>query len=82
QIFYYLLPADVLFLARLCRPLRAFLMSKASESRHIWRQAFINLNLDGPPLPACPPDLSEVQYASLVFSPHCHVRDYDTSAQI
>ncbi|KAJ7925380.1 hypothetical protein B0H13DRAFT_1863219 [Mycena leptocephala] len=39
------------------------------ELRGIWKQAFINL---GGGLPACPPDLNEIQYANLVFPEHYH----------
>ncbi|KAJ7762849.1 hypothetical protein DFH07DRAFT_956747 [Mycena maculata] len=68
EILLYLVPEDVLRLSRLCKALRSFLTQK--DSRHIWKQAFANLN--GPTLPPCPPNLTEVQYAHLVFSNDCH----------
>ncbi|KAJ7454562.1 hypothetical protein B0H11DRAFT_2069029 [Mycena galericulata] len=67
EILLYLGPEELLRLARLCKPLRSFLMTKSSRS--IWKQGF--LNLEGPVLPPCPPGLSEVQYAHLAFSNYC-----------
>ncbi|KAJ7082913.1 hypothetical protein B0H15DRAFT_852012 [Mycena belliarum] len=68
EVLALLTPGDILHLARTSKHLRAFLLSK--RQRYIWKESF--LNLEGPRLPACPPGLSEPQYANLVFSCHCH----------
>ncbi|KAJ7153897.1 hypothetical protein C8R43DRAFT_885344 [Mycena crocata] len=70
EIFLYLGPEDLLRLVRLCKTIRPFLINKTS--RGIWKQAFANF--EGLlPVPACPPDLTEIQYTNLAFSEHCHV---------
>ncbi|GAW06805.1 hypothetical protein LENED_008754 [Lentinula edodes] len=66
EIFCYLEPNDLINLARTTRDLRGILMSKSSEL--IWRTA--RSNLDG--LPPLPKDLSEPQYADLLFCTHCY----------
>ena len=68
QISAYLEPLDVLRLARSTRGLNNMLMSR--NSRPIWRTARSYY----PDLPDCPPDLSEPQYARLLFERDCHVR--------
>ncbi|KAG8686354.1 hypothetical protein FRC08_012547 [Ceratobasidium sp. 394] len=65
QIMIYLLPADVLSLARSNKLIRNILMSRAS--RPLWQAAFHNI----PQMPPCPQSLCEPQYASLVFSETC-----------
>ncbi|KAG8951208.1 hypothetical protein FRC04_006690 [Tulasnella sp. 424] len=60
-----LTPLDLLQLARSTRRLREILMSKGSKS--IWKRA--RANIEG--LPDCPEDLSEPQYASLMFEVGC-----------
>jgi len=67
QIFGQLEPLDLLHLARTTKDLRAILMSRSSVS--VWKQALENVT----GLPACPEDMSEPQYANLVFSKHCYV---------
>ncbi|KAJ3886700.1 hypothetical protein GG344DRAFT_81454 [Lentinula edodes] len=67
EIFCYLEPNDLINLARTTRDLRGILMSKSSEL--IWRTA--RSNLDG--LPPLPKDLSEPQYADLLFCTHCYI---------
>lgn len=62
----YLEPIDILQLSRTCRKLRDILMSK--QSRSIWKVSRASINM-----PACPDDLSEAQYASLVFEKNCNV---------
>ncbi|KAG9084688.1 hypothetical protein FRC07_013574 [Ceratobasidium sp. 392] len=62
EVATYLLPADLISLARSNKFFRKMFMSRSS--RHVWRTAFGNI----PNLPACPPDLCEPQYASLLFS--------------
>ncbi|GLB35460.1 hypothetical protein LshimejAT787_0210250 [Lyophyllum shimeji] len=66
EIFLHLYPADLLNLSRINKALRRILMTKSVE--FIWRQARINLE-DLPPRPA---DLSEFQYARLIFDALCH----------
>ncbi|KAG9082803.1 hypothetical protein FS749_006557 [Ceratobasidium sp. UAMH 11750] len=65
RIISYLLPADVLSLARSNKSIRNILMSRAS--RPLWQAAFHNV----PHMPPCPQSLCEPQYASLVFSETC-----------
>ncbi|KAE9393656.1 hypothetical protein BT96DRAFT_923941 [Gymnopus androsaceus JB14] len=68
EIFMHLDPGDLLRLARTSKNLRNVLMSKSSESA--WRAARSNVDHGLPPLPD---DLSEPQYAHLVFSDsYCH----------
>ncbi|KAJ7153900.1 hypothetical protein C8R43DRAFT_1001473 [Mycena crocata] len=67
EIFLYLGPQDLLRLVRLCKAMRPFLINQSSRS--VWKQAWANF--EGP-LPVCPPDLTEIQYANLAFSEHCH----------
>ncbi|KAH9952089.1 hypothetical protein B0H21DRAFT_13030 [Amylocystis lapponica] len=66
EIFGHLNPIDVLHLARTTKALRDILMRRSALS--IWREA--RAHVDG--LPDCPADLSEPQYANLLFDPHCH----------
>jgi hypothetical protein len=68
QIASHLCPIDLLHLARTSKFLRAVLMSRIT-SNHIWKAS--RANIDG--LPACPSDLSEPQYARLVFDNSCYV---------
>ncbi|KAG8792335.1 hypothetical protein FRC12_006405 [Ceratobasidium sp. 428] len=65
EIAIHLMPTDLLSLARLNKFFRNIFMSRSS--RHIWQAAFLSL----PGLPPCPSDLSEPQYASLLFSKTC-----------
>lgn len=64
----YLHPLDLLRLARTSRMLRSHLMSKSSAS--VWRKARQKVD---PPVPDCPPDQSEPQWAYLLFSTDCTV---------
>ncbi|KAI0768946.1 hypothetical protein BC629DRAFT_808024 [Irpex lacteus] len=66
EICSHLLPRDLLHLARTSKALRAFFMSRSSQS--MWKSACANV----PGLPPCPSDLSEPAYANLVFDAHCH----------
>jgi len=66
EIFGHLHPIDVLHLARTTKSLRHVLMRRSAAS--IWRQARAHIH----ELPDCPTDLSEPQYANLLFDPHCH----------
>ncbi|KAJ3813225.1 hypothetical protein F5876DRAFT_74087 [Lentinula aff. lateritia] len=64
EIFCHLDPNDLINLARTTRDLRGILMSNLKSSKLIWRTA--RLNLDG--LPPLPKDLSEPQYADLLYA--------------
>ncbi|KAF8956402.1 hypothetical protein BDZ97DRAFT_1925501 [Flammula alnicola] len=61
----YLEPLDLLTLARLSKEFRALFMSRSSLS--VWRRVLNQV----PGLPECPRDLTEPQYASLVFEKFC-----------
>ncbi|KIJ25105.1 hypothetical protein M422DRAFT_56126 [Sphaerobolus stellatus SS14] len=68
RIAAYLEPYDILNLARSTRDLNKYLMSR--DSRGIWRVA--RSAMKG--IPECPPDLSEAEYARLLFETDvCHV---------
>ncbi|RXW15570.1 hypothetical protein EST38_g10284 [Candolleomyces aberdarensis] len=68
EIFKFLPPLDLLQLARTAKSFRKFLMNRASKS--IWTDVLSTVE----DLPPCPDDLSEPQYAYLIFSNNCHVR--------
>ncbi|KAH8108785.1 hypothetical protein DFH11DRAFT_1631329 [Phellopilus nigrolimitatus] len=59
-------PHDILNMSRSSRSLRSLLMSKQSKS--IWRAARQSLDM-----PECPSDLSEPEYADLVFGRGCYL---------
>ncbi|KAF8133325.1 hypothetical protein EV363DRAFT_1215048 [Boletus edulis] len=63
----YLCPMDLLNLARTCKSLRQLLMVKSSA--FVWKAARRQIDR----LPDCPADLTEPQYANLVFYPRCHI---------
>ena len=64
----YLLPLDLLHLAKTTKGFREFLMNRA-VSLPFWKGA--RRNVDG--LPECPEILSEPEYACLVFGTACNV---------
>lgn len=68
QIFSCLHPLDLLHLARTTKSLRAVVMNRSARS--VWRDAFASVDA----LPDCPEDISEPEYANLVFDNLCHVR--------
>lgn len=70
KICLYLLPKDLLNMARTSKELRAYFMSR--NTQRLWQAARLNI----PDLPPCPDDLSEPAFANLVFDPHCHVRSH------
>ncbi|KAF8810070.1 hypothetical protein BYT27DRAFT_7186928 [Phlegmacium glaucopus] len=76
ETFGHLYPSDLLRLARTTKELRHALMSRTS--RTIWKNA--RSNLEG--LPDCPGDLSEPQYASLLFEHICQNCDASNSQQV
>ncbi|KIL71424.1 hypothetical protein M378DRAFT_19760 [Amanita muscaria Koide BX008] len=65
EIFSHLNSPDVLKLSRMSKVFRRVLMSPSALS--IWKSARENIGL-----PECPPDMNEIQWANLAFSPHCH----------
>ncbi|KDQ07101.1 hypothetical protein BOTBODRAFT_149356 [Botryobasidium botryosum FD-172 SS1] len=67
EVSTHLLPLDLLHLARTSRNIRKLLMSRLST--FAWRRARENV----PHLPECPEDLSEPEYASLLYERNCHV---------
>jgi len=67
QVFQHLGPYDLLRLARTTKGLRRFLFSPTTAP--LWRSCRANV----PDLPDCPQDLSEPQYAYLMFELICHV---------
>ncbi|EGN98059.1 hypothetical protein SERLA73DRAFT_74313 [Serpula lacrymans var. lacrymans S7.3] len=70
HILSFLLPMDLLNLARTTKDFRLLLMHKSSS--FIWKTSRLQLES----LPDCPPDLSEPQFANLAFYPHCHSSAY------
>ena len=70
QIISYLFPQDLLYLSRASHQLRSMFVSKTSL--HMWRAARAQIK----DLPNCPQDLSEPEYASLLFESTCQVRTY------
>lgn len=67
KIFAHLGPLDLLRIAQTTRSFRELLMRRSAQP--IWRKS--RGNFVG--LPDCPRDLSEGQYALLVFDTHCYV---------
>ncbi|KAG1746741.1 uncharacterized protein EDB91DRAFT_112922 [Suillus paluster] len=66
QILSFLHPMDLLNLSRTSKDFRNLLLRRSSASA--WKIARLQIE----DLPGCPPDMSEPQYANLVFYPHCH----------
>ncbi|CAA7265274.1 unnamed protein product [Cyclocybe aegerita] len=66
EIFSQLNPLDILNLSRTTKELRKMLLSQTSI--FIWRRSRENIES----LPECPKDLSEPQYADLVFGRNCN----------
>jgi hypothetical protein len=67
QITAQLEPLDILHLSRISKHFRSTFGSR--HSRHIWITARQNMAI-----PDCPFDLTELQYASLMFEQTCQVR--------
>ncbi|CAE6512119.1 unnamed protein product, partial [Rhizoctonia solani] len=68
EVAIHLLPMDLLSLARSNKFFRKLLMSRTSLQ--LWQQALGN----APEIPSCPPELSEPQYISLIFSKTCSTK--------
>lgn len=66
QITEQLEPLDILQLSRVSKRFRSTFASR--HSRHIWVAARRNISM-----PECPSDLTELQYASLMFEQTCQV---------
>ncbi|KAG8714181.1 hypothetical protein FRC09_017901 [Ceratobasidium sp. 395] len=65
EISKYLMPVDLLSLARTNKFFRKMFISRASQ--HLWKAAMVNISN----MPPCPEELSEPQYISLLYSPTC-----------
>ena len=76
QIAAHLTPLDLLHLARSTKAFNRLLMSR--ESKPIWRAARNSVR----DLPDCPPDLSEPEYARLLFETECHVSKFECQVNI
>ncbi|KAG9029668.1 hypothetical protein FS837_003486 [Tulasnella sp. UAMH 9824] len=73
NIFSFLHPLDLLRVARTNRVLRSHLMAKViaiffDASARIWKAARYTTN---PPIPKCPSDQTEPQWARLLFTTEC-----------
>ncbi|KAF8549750.1 hypothetical protein OG21DRAFT_1488305 [Imleria badia] len=68
----YIHPIDLLNLARTCKSLRQLLMDRSSA--FVWKAARRQVN----GLPDCPADLTEHEYANLVFYARCYGCDQYT----
>ena len=64
-------PTDLLQLARTSKPLRATLLNRDTASA-LWRRARANVACT-PPVPACPPFMSEPYFTALLFEPRCQL---------
>ena len=73
QIVGWLMPLDLLHLARASKTLRGTFMSKSN--RHLWRAARRNV----PGLPECPEYLPEPRYAAFLFDQYCFVSSHSLS---
>ncbi|KAF9477185.1 hypothetical protein BDN70DRAFT_811091 [Pholiota conissans] len=67
EIFNHLHPTELLHLSRANKYMRSILYEE--HARGVWRAALSSVRA----LPACPPDMTEQQYASLAFDDWCHV---------
>ncbi|KAJ7283173.1 hypothetical protein C8J57DRAFT_1120601 [Mycena rebaudengoi] len=66
EIFGHLNPLDLLHLSRTTKEIRAILMTRSAA--FVWKESRRNIKA----LPDIPPELSEPQYANLVFDAQCH----------
>ncbi|KAG8787926.1 hypothetical protein FRC12_015106 [Ceratobasidium sp. 428] len=65
EISKYLMPVDLLSLARTNKFFRKMFISRASQ--HLWKAAMKDISN----MPPCPEELSDPQYISLLYSPTC-----------
>ncbi|KZP21176.1 hypothetical protein FIBSPDRAFT_1044341 [Athelia psychrophila] len=66
EIFGHVRPHDLLRLSRTTKAMRAVLMRRSAT--FVWREALADVN----GLPDCPSDLTEPQWAHLLFNTYCH----------
>ncbi|CDO75652.1 hypothetical protein BN946_scf184941.g5 [Trametes cinnabarina] len=79
EIFKFAHPLDLLSLSRTSKALRGFLMSR--KSAFVWKAAreresaaqVARERVSDRKIPECPPELSEAQYAVLLFTSECTV---------
>ncbi|CAE6451363.1 unnamed protein product [Rhizoctonia solani] len=76
EIASYLLPTDIISLARLTKSTRNLLMHRSST--HVWRASMGNIDS----LPNCPPDQSEPHFLSLIFLKKCSACGGSTKAKL
>ncbi|CEL54056.1 hypothetical protein RSOLAG1IB_06765 [Rhizoctonia solani AG-1 IB] len=69
EIIAHLALPDILTLCRTNKLLRRMLMTRTVATLDLWRMAIQNI----PGLPQCPKELTEPQYAALIYSQHCMV---------
>lgn len=69
QICSYLTPTDLLHVVQSSKVFALFLLAPSSAA--VWRASRTQFDND---LPDCPDDLTEQQFANLVFGNACHVR--------
>ncbi|KAG2044500.1 hypothetical protein BDR03DRAFT_885709 [Suillus americanus] len=67
EILWYLHPLDLVYLTRVSKSFRLFLLSRR-KAKSIWTEALKRIDR----LPQCPSYLSEPAYANLLFWPFCH----------
>ncbi|KAG1828151.1 hypothetical protein EV424DRAFT_1387426 [Suillus variegatus] len=67
EIFWYLHPLDLVYLTRVSKHFRLFLLSRR-KAKSIWTGALKRIDR----LPQCPSYLSEPAYANLLFWSYCH----------
>ncbi|QRW24958.1 F-box protein [Rhizoctonia solani] len=75
EVLGYLALPDTLALSRSSKFFRRILMNPTAATLNVWRASIENV----PGLPSCPKDLSEPQYAALIYSHHCTVCGTSTS---
>lgn len=80
EVFAHLLPLDILHLARTSKALRNILMRRSAVC--IWRSAFSNRSRLPLPPPPRPEDVTEPQWASLLFDTHCFVSSHPVMSHI
>ncbi|KAI0789494.1 hypothetical protein C8Q75DRAFT_765927 [Abortiporus biennis] len=69
EIFSQMHPQDLLSLSRTTKAFRQLLTNKSAA--YFWKASFENVD-EHEPLPPRFLDLNEIQFASLLFSTHCH----------
>ncbi|KAI0783638.1 hypothetical protein C8Q75DRAFT_429125 [Abortiporus biennis] len=67
EIFLQIYPQDLLSLSRTTKDFRALLVSKSAI--RFWKASS---KLNAKNIPPCYPDMNELAFANLLYSPHCH----------